>query len=431
MESNSIKDRIQVSQKTADLLVAGRKGHWLTARDTLVDAKGKGKMQTYWLELNMSPDYSETEEATEASNSCGDLEASEGNYDDIRPLETLRCKRLVEWNAAMFEQLLQQVVLHHQATTSNGYAKKTLQKTNPTISSTSSQSSTSMVRDEVVEILNLPEFDSKRAAVSSLDHDLELSPSVKSQLHSFIWAIARTYRQNPFHNFEHASHVAMATKKLLQRVVTPDISTQSVQKKDLHDYTYGITSDPLTQFALATAALIHDIDHQGVANGQLVKEHDPVAVKYQNKSVAEQNSFDIAWNIWMDPGFADLRSSVCPSDVELKRFRQIVLNSVMATDIFDKELKALRDSRWEKAFEHDNKSTSSSERQQSDPVCRNRKATIVIEHIIQASDVSHCMQHWTVYQKWNRCLFHEMYRAYLSGRGGESDPSQGWYKGEL
>ena len=30
------------------------------------------------------------------------------------------------------------------------------------------------------------------------------------------------------------------------------------------------------------------------------------------------------------------------------------------------------------------------------------RATIVIEHIIQASDVSHTMQHWHVYQKWNK-----------------------------
>jgi hypothetical protein len=47
----------------------------------------------------------------------------------------------------------------------------------------------------------------------------------------------------------------------------------------------------------------------------------------------------------MDPCYTDLRNSICPSDEELKHFRQIVLNAVMATDIFDKELKALRDSR--------------------------------------------------------------------------------------
>ena len=42
----------------------------------------------------------------------------------------------------------------------------------------------------------------------------------------------------------------------------------------------------------------------------------------------------------------------------------------------------------------------------------NRKATIVIEHIIQASDVAHTMQHWHVYRGWNEKLFEEMYVAY-------------------
>ena len=60
----------------------------------------------------------------------------------------------------------------------------------------------------------------------------------------------------------------------------------------------------------------------------------------------------------------------------------------------------------------------------------NRKATIVIEHIIQASDVAHTMQHWHVYRGWNEKLFEEMYVAYKTGRAAK-DPSEGWYKGEL
>ena len=58
------------------------------------------------------------------------------------------------------------------------------------------------------------------------------------------------------------------------------------------------------------------------------------------------------------------------------------------------------------------------------------KATIVIEHIIQAADVAHTMQHWHVYQKWNRRLFEEMYSAYESGRC-DSNPALSWYKGEI
>ena len=53
-----------------------------------------------------------------------------------------------------------------------------------------------------------------------------------------------------------------------------------------------------------------------------------------------------------------------------------------------------------------------------------------MEHIIQASDVAHTMQHWHVYQKWNRKLFSEMYLAFQNGRMA-ADPSTFWYKGEL
>ena len=93
----------------------------------------------------------------------------------------------------------------------------------------------------------------------------------------------------------------------------------------------------------------------------------------------------------------------------------------MATDIMDKDLKALRNARWETAFS-----------EQPAPMCQdniNRKATIVIEHLIQASDVSHTMQHWHVYRKWNERLFAEMYKAYKEGRM-DKDPAENWYQGK-
>jgi 3'5'-cyclic nucleotide phosphodiesterase len=58
------------------------------------------------------------------------------------------------------------------------------------------------------------------------------------------------------------------------------------------------------------------------------------------------------------------------------------------------------------------------------------RATIVIEHLIQASDVSHTMQHWHVYRKWNNMLFKEHYVAYQNGRL-ETNPAEFWYHGEL
>ena len=238
----------------------------------------------------------------------------------------------------------------------------------------------------------------------------------------------------PFHNFDHASHVGMSVAKLMSRIV-PDLSDvmdgETEPSKDnllstLHDHTYGkssqhldgghsliadftllihlllflvirssiniinatgITSDPLTQFTCVFAALIHDLDHSGVPNTTLVNEKHPLATKYKNKSVAEQNSLDIAWKLLMKSKFKDFRYAICGesgSDEE-RRFRQLVVNSLMATDIMDKDLKQLRNNRWDKAF---------SEQSPSSVDNVNRKATIVIEHLIQASDVAHTMQHW-------------------------------------
>ena len=100
-----------------------------------------------------------------------------------------------------------------------------------------------------------------------------------------------------------------------------------------------------------------------------------------------------------------------------------MVNCVLATDIFDKDFCALRKERWSKAFAEAGSNSLALED-------IDRKATIVIEHIIQASDVSHTMQHWHIYKKWNERLFEELYQAYLDGRQ-EKDPSEGWYKGEI
>jgi class 3 adenylate cyclase len=49
MESTGEKNCIQVSDVTAGLISQAGKGHWLLPRENLVEAKGKGQLQTYWL----------------------------------------------------------------------------------------------------------------------------------------------------------------------------------------------------------------------------------------------------------------------------------------------------------------------------------------------------------------------------------------------
>jgi hypothetical protein len=151
--------------------------------------------------------------------------------------------------------------------------------------------------------------------------------------------------------------------------------------------------------------LIHDVDHRGVPNVVLAKEDENLATLYKGKAIAEQNSVDLGWNVLMSSEFDELRACIYTTPLELRRFRQLVVNTVMATDIFDQDLARLRLERWQVAFE---------DAQAENPKCLedvNRKATIVVEHLIQASDVAHTMQYWQVFMKWNTRLLEEMYNA--------------------
>jgi class 3 adenylate cyclase len=53
MESHSIRGRVQISEPTAQLLLAAHKDHWLQKRDDQIEAKGKGTLQTYWLDIQV------------------------------------------------------------------------------------------------------------------------------------------------------------------------------------------------------------------------------------------------------------------------------------------------------------------------------------------------------------------------------------------
>ena len=134
---------------------------------------------------------------------------------------------------------------------------------------------------------------------------------------------------------------------------------------------------------------------------------------------------DVALELLMLPKYQTLLKYICGDESGLERFRKLLIHCVLATDIFDKDLKEKRNQRWEQAFH--SKAPTENPLSEDDINC---KATIVLEHIIQASDVSHTMQHWHIYIKWNERLFQEIYAAYKAGRSNK-DPTEGWYKGEL
>lgn len=150
----------------------------------------------------------------------------------------------------------------------------------------------------------------------------------------------------------------------------------------------------------------------------------PVAItSYNGKSVAEQNSIGAEWSLLTNqvegPRPSGVQLLQRDRDQAVSADTSARLHGDMANDLFDKDLKAMRESRWEKSF-----SLSSAEEDS------NRRATIVPELVIQASGVSHTMQHFTVYSKWNRRLFAKMDQAYQAGRSAK-DPAIGCYEGDL
>ena len=447
MESLGQRNRIQVSQFTAELLLAAGKGNWIQAREDVVYIKGKGSIQTFWVLTArkapsamieniegtklLLPSLSKESNSDLASIASGsesiwgedDESANTSNCFDLLPLsQSGEYSRLIEWNVDLLSKLLKQVV-----------AGRSLGSTpsEPEFAPKTSLIRRASILHEVSESIELPKFDPRAATARAQPSSVELPEPVTEQLRQYVTNIAsRYYRDNSFHNFAHASHVTMSANKLLRRIVKPeDINYHRSSFKeiasDLHDYTYGIASDPLTQFAVMFSALIHDVEHSGVSNVQLNNENPEMAERFQYRSAAEQNSVEVAWELLMEPQFAELAQCIFVDETELIRFRQLLVNLILATDISDKDMKTTRNTRWNKVFY-----SELNEAESRTTKFRNLKATIVIEHVIQAADVAHTMQHWQIYSKWNERLFNEMYMAFKAGRS-EKDPSEGWYEGEL
>ena len=389
MESTGSPERIQISQKTAELLIAGGKSHWIKARSELVSAKGKGELQTYWVISELEKLRKPTTEQSSSEDSVLSgrnlLLLSRPRTGDWNQ-EAYELERLVTWNVDVFKNLLIKIVARR------GYVPGAGDDAISMLTCSKSKKEGSTVLDEVQEFITLPNNVTSLNNVDKSDFssNVNLGSTVVDQLTDFINTIAGKYNDNSFHCYRHACHVLQSVTKLLSRVDSSFEGTSGMANSRggmVNQFTYWLASDPLVQFACAFAAMIHDVDHRGVPNAQLVKEKSKLAIRYKNKSVAEQNSLDLSWGLLMEPRFGALRACIYTTQEELDRFRQLVVNTVMATDVMDKELSELRRMRWAKAFPPKATATDAATveiiNEQEQQVQTNRKATIVIEHLVQ------------------------------------------------
>ena len=158
----------------------------------------------------------------------------------------------------------------------------------------------------------------------------------------------------------------------------------------------------------------------GITNAQLVKEQAPIATIFKYKSPAEQQSLDIAFNLLLQDRFETLRHTIYSDEAERQMFHHIVVNSVLATDSADPELATQRNMRWSRVF------TESS----NDHDTVHGKATLVIEHLMQLSDVGYRVQHYHLFRKWNKRHFIERKIAFIRERE-ELNPKDFWYDKQI
>mmetsp|Transcript_42744 Transcript_42744/g.103121 ORF Transcript_42744/g.103121 Transcript_42744/m.103121 type:complete len:576 (+) Transcript_42744:1120-2847(+) len=273
VEATGMRNRVHMSSVTAQQLVDCGKEHWVKKRAEVVTAKGKGEMQTYWLVKPGDTDNFESQDRAEemAAKVRGDgpehlasatVVANSTNMEEIEASLPPKIMRLVGWNVEILKKSLQAIVAKRNATnTKRNYDAQVAKREAELVKK-------NQLLGEVCEVISLPKFDAKAHKNQEPPNKVVIPDEVVKELRLFVSSLAASHRDVPFHNFEHASHVTMSVTKLLSRIVAPSEILDTEDDEDdiaaaLHDHTFGITSDPLTQFAVILSALIHDVDHYG------------------------------------------------------------------------------------------------------------------------------------------------------------------------
>lgn len=178
-----------------------------------------------------------------------------------------------------------------------------------------------------------------------------ITESVIQELRAFVLSMLRGYNNVPYHNYKHAYHVLLSSSTLMDLILQ-----NSAPRKPggiSTDTSTPFEDDGLMQLALLFSALIHDTEHQGVPNAQLVNENHPLALQYNDQSVAEQRSLTVAFLELLQPAYDGLRGVMFPnpnSGEEYRRFRGAVTSLILATDISTPARGREVRERWESVF---------------------------------------------------------------------------------
>ena len=106
MESTGTPGRIQISNTTASLITAAGKTTWIKPRDDAVMAKGKGVINTFWLNIAPMEESRDTASCESGDSFIALEDATEGLAKPVSESQD----RLVDWVSELLMDQLKKIV---------------------------------------------------------------------------------------------------------------------------------------------------------------------------------------------------------------------------------------------------------------------------------------------------------------------------------
>jgi class 3 adenylate cyclase len=183
MESTGLRDRIQVSQETADLLIDAGKVRWLQPREETVVAKGKGELQTYWLSL------AAVDESCNGSvtSSFYSKDHRRGSMSSLGSTHQARVGRMVQWHVETLLELILPIIAKRESESGRTDSNNIMTDIALGPFGTSQDNDAHVGRSSRFR-LNRPRFRSVSGTT------IVISKQIESQIYDFVDSISDMYR---------------------------------------------------------------------------------------------------------------------------------------------------------------------------------------------------------------------------------------------
>lgn len=207
-------------QETAEILKAGGKAHWVSPRKDKIQAKGKGELETFFIDIKKQSSGSQTSARSAASYEDSvqldmphlqkPLCNAAGTDMTLQVNVPPQLKRRVHWNTDILIRMLQQIVARRDAETEHQKAlgekansgRKLLDLNDAQfLDDVEGSANSTTAMEEVAEVITLPDYNPEAAKYEKNSWEVVLPPAVIKQLQEYVTVVASLYHHdNPFHN---------------------------------------------------------------------------------------------------------------------------------------------------------------------------------------------------------------------------------------